>query len=263
MKNSALRVRGVAAKYGRREVLADVSFDVGGGTLLGVLGRNGSGKSTLFRCILGLFPYKGQILIGDRDIRSMNSAERARSLAYIPQSHENASAHSVLEIVLMGTVSRLSFWAAPGRREFARAERALEEAGIAHLGERRYDRLSGGEKQLVLIARALAQDAPVLVMDESCSSLDYGHQIRVLECARDLARKGYLVLLSTHNPDHAFSFVDKVLVLLDGRVRRPAPPVEALDVSTLEKMYGVPLELHTLKNSGVVCTPKLEERSMK
>ncbi|MDI9389353.1 MAG: ABC transporter ATP-binding protein [Synergistota bacterium] len=243
MNTPSLCVKELTVDYGARRVLSGVSFEVYGGSLVALLGRNGSGKSTLFRCILGLLSYRGRIAAGGRDTRGMSASERASAFAYIPQGHENASSHTALEMVLMGASSRLGFWSTPGRREAHRAVEAMEEIGIGHLSDRRYDRLSGGEKQLVLTARALAQDASILIMDEPCSNLDYGHQLRVLDCAAGLARRGYLVVLSTHNPEHALSFADQALLLMDGAVNISGEPSDVMDAATLERMYGVPLDL--------------------
>ncbi|MDI9371099.1 MAG: ABC transporter ATP-binding protein [Synergistaceae bacterium] len=242
MSGAGLSVKGLAARYGKRSVLSDVSFEFFGGSLVSLLGRNGSGKSTLFRCILGAIPFRGEIRAGGTDTRRLNPSERARLFAYIPQSHGNACAHTAFEMTLMGTTAALGFWSSPGKRENLRAMRALEEAGISHLANRRCDRLSGGERQLVLIARALAQDAPILLMDEPCSSLDYGHQIGVMACARRLADRGYLVIMSTHSPEHALSFADRAMLLIDGSIERPGTPSEVLSAGALERMYGVPFE---------------------
>lgn len=256
MTERHLGVCNLHADYGTRRVLRGVSFSVEAGTLLAVLGRNGAGKSTLFRCILGLLPYSaGKIQVGGADLKSLSIRERARAFAYIPQGRPAALPLTAFEAVLMGTTPGLSCLSVPGRRERRRAEEAMNTVGVSHLANRLCHRLSGGELQLVLIARALAQNAQILVMDEPCSSLDYGNQIRIWHCARHLAGQGYLILVSTHNPDQAFAFADSALVLLDGRTERMGLPEEVLDREILERMYGVPLELHRLK-TGVVCTPK-------
>lgn len=258
MNEKNLSITGLSAGYGTRRVLEGVSLTVEEGVLLSILGRNGSGKSTLFRCILGLLlPIDGEIRVRGISIRDLNVRERARTFAYIPQTHPSLLPLTAFEAVLMGTTPGLGFFSTPGRRERVRAERAMEEIGIAHLAERFCHHLSGGELQLVLIARALAQDARILVMDEPCSNLDYGNQIRIWRCARRLAHQGYLVLVSTHNPDQSFAFADLAMVLLDGRAERMGPPEAILDRDFLEKVYDVPLELHHLA-SGIVCAPRRE-----
>jgi iron complex transport system ATP-binding protein len=231
-----LETRNLGFSYGRREVLRDISFTLGRGELLGLLGPNGSGKSTLFRCVLGLDRgYSGLVLMEGEDIRRKEPAAMARLAAYVPQIHQPSFNYSALDMVLMG--------AGGGQRPTARqkeaAEAALETLGIADLRDRDFRRLSGGEQQLVLIARALAQGAKILVMDEPTANLDYGNQIRLLIQIKDLSRRGYSVLLSTHNPDHAFSFADRVIALQNAEIAAAGPPAEVLTAEFIRSLYGV------------------------
>lgn len=226
--------------YRTRPVLKNVSFHAGEGQLLAVLGPNGAGKTTLFRCMLGLLKrYQGRILIDGAEAHTLPTRELARRVAYIPQLHEQAPSYSVLEMVQMGTAHAVSPFSAPKEKETAAALAAMERLGIMGLAEQSFSRLSGGEQQLVLIARALAQQSRTLVMDEPTASLDYGNQMLVLEHARALARDGYTVVLSTHNPQHALSYADVVLALLDGSVAAFGSPAEVMDAALLFRLYGV------------------------
>ena len=166
--------------------------------------------------------------------------EIARRVAYIPQTHYPAFNYAVFDMVLMGTTHSMGAFSTPGEKQRRAAEAALGRMGISHLAGRSYMRLSGGEQQMVLIARALAQESPVLMMDEPTASLDYGNQHRVLSCVRSLAREdGYTVVLSTHNPQHALSYADAILALHDGRVLAAGTPQAVLSGDLLRTLYGV------------------------
>lgn len=253
----SVEVRRLSFSYGDRPVLRDVSFTANAGEFLSILGPNGVGKSTLFRCVLGLLHgYEGTIAIDGRDTRTLSVREMARTVAYIPQTSSTAFNYSVMDIVLMGTTSGLSAFSSPRREDTVRAGEALERVGIPHLGDRCFHRISGGERQLVLLARALVQRAPVLMLDEPTASLDFGNQVRVLRQARSLAREGYTVLQTTHNPEQTYMFSDRVLALRDGRVLRDGPPADVLDKALMRDLYGVDVEVTSLYGDRVrVCTP--------
>lgn len=235
-----LSVEHLSYAYGAHRVLEDVSFSLEQGQFLSVLGPNGVGKSTLFRCILGrLDGYGGTIVSGGDDLRNMPRREAARRMAYIPQIHTPTFSYTVLDTVLMGTARQLSPFSQPGKAQLEQAMAALERVGAAHLFKRDFSRLSGGEQQLVLLARALAQQAEILIMDEPTSALDFGNQLRVLALVRALAEEGYGVLLSTHNPQHALTFATRTLALADGRVAAQGKPDEVLTPALMKKLYGV------------------------
>ena len=235
-----LEVRNLSFSYGNHAVLRDISFGLDKGEFLSVLGPNGVGKSTLFRCILGrLDGYGGKITSDGDDLKTMPRREAARRMAYIPQIHQPTFSYSVLDTVLMGTARQLSPLAQPGKAQVQCAMAALERVGAAHLAQRDFTRLSGGEQQLVLVARAIAQQAEILIMDEPTSALDYGNQLRVLQLVRELAGEGYGVLLSTHNPQHALTFATRTLALCDGYVAALGKPDDVLTPELVSKLYGV------------------------
>lgn len=236
----SLTVKNLSFSYGAHQVLTDISFDLHKGEFLSVLGPNGVGKSTLFRCILGLLPgYTGQILSDKDDMRTLPHRETARRIAYIPQIHTPTFGYTVLDTVLMGTSRQVGMFAQPGKEQIAVASEALERVGAAHLTQRNFTNLSGGEQQLVLVARAIAQQADVLVMDEPTSALDYGNQLRILQLVRELAQEGYAVLLSTHNPQHALSFASRILALSGGRVAALGDAQDVLTEDLVHTLYGV------------------------
>lgn len=248
-----LTVENLSFGYGSREVLRDLSFTAQGGELLAVLGPNGVGKSTLFRCLMGLERrYRGRILLDGTDLSALSPRARAHRAALIPQVHPLSFRYRVFDMVLMGTSHGLSPLALPGEREKAAARAALERVGIDGLAERPFDQLSGGEQQLVFIARALAQQAGMLLMDEPTASLDYGNRLRVLGVARDLARDGYTVLLSTHDPQHALWFANRAMALQDGRILALGAPREVVTADLLCRLYGRKIALVDTPQGPVV-----------
>lgn len=254
----SIEVKNLNFSYGERQILFDISFKTEKGEFLSILGPNGVGKSTLFRCVLGLLSgYAGQVLIDGRDAQSFSVRESARHIAYIPQSSAPAFNYSVFDVVLMGRTSGLATFRTPKASDREKCHWALEKVGIAHLENRCYHRLSGGERQLVLIARALSQDAPVLMLDEPTANLDFGNQIRVLAQARELAREGYTVIQTTHNPEQSYLYSDKILALQQGRVLTSGTPEQVLTEETMKTLYGVDVDVLSLyEDRARVCVPK-------
>ncbi|MDO4564779.1 MAG: ABC transporter ATP-binding protein [Clostridia bacterium] len=244
-----LEVEKLSFSYGAHEVLKELSFEAQAGELIAVLGANGAGKSTLFRCILGLLKrHGGKISIDGNDIRKLSARELSKRLAYIPQSHYPAFNYSVLDMVLMGTAPSISALGSPRETQRRQAYEALRLLNIEKLAERSYLKLSGGEQQLALIARALAQNAKVLLMDEPVANLDFGNQHRVLATAQSLAKGGYTVLLSTHNPQHALQYATRLLAIKDGSLLAEGAPKSALNSGLLWELYGIRAEI----NNGAV-----------
>lgn len=253
----SIEVKDLCFSYGEREVLHGVSFKAEQGEFLSILGPNGVGKSTLFRCVLGLLrDYTGSITVKGRDAKSLSIREAAKLVAYIPQSSHPAFNYSVRDIVLMGTTSGLGTFSTPKKEDVRRVEEALEKIGISHLAERCFHRISGGERQLALIARALVQRAPVLMLDEPTASLDFGNQLLVLTQARELAREGYTVIQTTHNPEQSYMFSDRILALRGGEVLTEGRPKDVLTSDMMRQLYGVEVEVSSLFDDRArVCTP--------
>ncbi|MDR2088457.1 MAG: ABC transporter ATP-binding protein [Clostridiales Family XIII bacterium] len=259
-----VEVRGLSFAYGARRVLEDIDFEARDGELLAVLGPNGAGKSTLFNCVLGLLkPERGEIRIGGEALRAISPRALARRIAYVPQSHAPTFNYSVFDMALMGTTAHVGGFSVPGAAQAKLAEDALAHVGISHLRARGFMQISGGERQLSLIARALAQQARILIMDEPTANLDYGNRLRLMLRVKELAGEGYTVIQSTHDPDHAFLFADRVLALNAGRVAAAGPPREAVTEALIESLYGVRVRLAETRRGNVRCEPVLTENNMK
>ena len=258
----SISVSNVSFSYKNKPVLHDVSFKLKEHSMLCVLGPNGVGKSTLFNCILGLLPrFTGEILVQGRNVRTYRPYELAREIAYVPQSHFPTFNFSALDMVLMGTTSQIGFTSVPGKQQLFLAREAMERVGISELEERGFMQISGGERQLVLVARALAQKARILVMDEPTANLDYGNQLRVLSQVKGLSREGYTIVQSTHNPDQAFMFADHVLALWEGKVLSYGTPQEMISEGLIKQLYGVDIELQRLYEGKIsVCIPRFAIR---
>lgn len=251
-----LAVASLAFGFPGRTVGREISFALAEGEILCVLGPNGSGKTTLFRTLLGLLaPHGGSIALDGEALATLSREAIARRIGYVPQAHAGYFAYSVREMVLMGRTAHLGAFGVPGQRDRERADAALETLGIEALAGRPFTEISGGERQLTLIARALAQEAGLLVMDEPTASLDFGNQVRVLERIAQLAARGIAVLFSTHDPDHAFLCAQRALLLAEGRVLALGPPREVVRSDTLEQLYGVSVEVLSLPGGGHTCLP--------
>jgi iron complex transport system ATP-binding protein len=236
-----------------------VSFDIRAGEVLCVLGRNGEGKSTLFKTILGLLPPRGGAVRVDGGLTENWSArQRALTFGYVPQSGGGAFPFTVVELVLMGRTVHRGPFSAPSAADREVAAKALAGLGIEPLAQREWVRISGGERQLALIARALAQEPRILVLDEPTASLDFGNQVRVLDAVRRLAKShGLTVLLSTHHPEQAFACADRVAVLAGGELLRIGTPAEVVTTDTLRECYGVEVAvLPVAEDRYRVCVPR-------
>jgi len=235
--------RALTIGYADRVVGRDLDVALATGEVLALLGPNGSGKTTLLKTLIGLLaPKTGEVLIGDRTLGSLASTERARLLAYVPQSHMATFAFTVETIVLMGRTAHGNLFSRPSAHDRAVAARSLERFGIAHLAERPYAMISGGEWQLALLARALEQEPQFIVLDEPTASLDFGNQGKVMREIRALAASGHGVLFTTHDPNHVLRAADEVYLLRGGARIAEGVVGEVLNRIQLEKLYDAPVE---------------------
>ena len=230
----------LAIGHGQRRVGTDLSFAMVPGEVLCLLGPNGSGKTTLFRTLLGLLaPLAGEVRVLGEPVAEWPRSAFARHVGYVPQAHAGIFPYTVEDVVLMGRAARIGRFAAPAQQDRDHALHCLHTLGIAHLRQRIYTAISGGERQLVLIARALAQEPVLLVMDEPTASLDFGNQIRVLEHIAQLRQQGMAVLLSTHQPEHALRIADRIALLGGGCLVAIGTPASTATPERLATLYGV------------------------
>lgn len=235
----AMRASGLSVGYGGATIVCDIDLEAWRGDVLGLIGPNGTGKSTLMRALAGLMPPStGEVTVDGRALSGMRARERARRLAFLPQDTGLDLALEVREVVAMGRYAHRSRWRA-NPNDAASIESALERTGTSHLAERHIGRLSGGQRQLALIAKLLAQDASTLLLDEPVSALDLGYQLDVLGLMRDLADDGHAVIVVLHDLDLAARFCDRLLVLHDGRVRASGAPRDVLTPQLVRDVYRV------------------------
>jgi iron complex transport system ATP-binding protein len=253
-----LAVESLAFGFPGRTVGRDVSFALEAGEVMCVLGPNGGGKTTLFRTLLGLLtPHAGTITLGSAALQGLSRGEIARRVGYVPQGHIGYFAFTVLEFVLMGRTAHLGVFSTPGKHDRQVAEGALRSLDIAHLADKPVTEISGGERQLALVARALAQEPKLLVLDEPTASLDFGNQVRVLQRISALAGSGISILFSSHDPDHAFLCARRALLLAEGRVLEIGAPRAVIRADTLQRMYGVSVKVIDLGGGGHTCLPAI------
>lgn len=239
----SLEASALAYGYREREIGRDIALDLAGGEVLALLGPNGHGKTTLLKTLLGLLPTKGGTLTLDgKPLAALSIGERARALAYVPQVHAGTFAFSVSEVVLMGRTARSSLFAAPSSHDREMVRAMLQRLGIEHLAARPYTEISGGERQLVMIARALAQEPRYVILDEPTASLDFGNQGKVMGQIRRLADEGLGVLFTTHDPNQALRYADRVLLLREGRALASGRASDLLTPEQLATLYGVAIE---------------------
>lgn len=236
-----LSVENLSYSFPGVPVLNKVDFSVPAQRLVALFGPNGTGKTTLYRCILRILdPGPGsRIKVNGQDTATMSAQDLARRVAYIPQEHKTPFPFPVQEMVLMGRTPHLGGVFGPTKTDRDRATQALEQIGIAHLSQRSYATLSGGQRQLVLLARALAQDSELFLLDEPTASLDFGNQLLLWRTVRQLTREGRTALICTHDPNHVLWFCDEVLVLgRKGMIEATGEPHHVMTDQLIEHLYG-------------------------
>jgi iron complex transport system ATP-binding protein len=239
-RGDRLAARDIYFRRGHRSVLNGASLSVAADEVVCLLGQNGAGKTTLLRLMLGLIcPAAGEVRLGAKSLAALPRRVRAQRLAYVPQLHQPPFPYLAREVVALGRIPAAGLFgmAQSGDRDVVDA--TLDTLGIGHLAERPYTQLSCGERQLVMIARAMAQGAGLLIMDEPLTGLDYGHQMRLIGRLRRLSGEGYGVLMTTHQPDHAMMVATRVATLIDGRIAHDGPPEQVVTSETIFRLYGV------------------------
>lgn len=237
-----LEVKDLCFSYGKNSVLKNINTTVKSGEVVGILGPNGVGKSTLFRCLLGfLRPNSGEVLIDGKNINTISKKELSAYMAYIPQSYNPVFNHTVLDTVLMGLTNQLGLFQVPSDIHEKKALEALNLLGIGHLKDRGSMKISGGERALMLVARALVQDAKILILDEPTANLDFKNACNVMKRITALAKEGYSVIISSHDPNQVLTYCSRIITLKDGSILSDAQNREISD-KLLSKLYGVNIQ---------------------
>jgi iron complex transport system ATP-binding protein len=240
---SLLHAHGLSIGYRQVAIGSDIELTVVAGSVLCLLGPNGCGKTTLFRTLLGVLPaLAGEILIDGRRVELWPRRQLAQRLGYVPQAHAGLFAFTVEDVVLMGRSARMGRFASPSQHDRMHAHAALQRLGIERLRTQVYTEISGGERQLVLIARALAQEAQLLILDEPTASLDFGNQLRVLAEIERLRDDGIAILMSTHQPEHALKAADHIVLLKSGHIVGQGPAAEMATPARLAALYDADIE---------------------
>lgn len=240
-------------------VFKDVNFSLEGGSILSILGSNGAGKSTMLNCLSGLYkPHEGNIFLDDISLCDMSRVEVARHIGYVPQVRETCFDFSVLEYTVMGRTPYLRAYERPSERDYAIAIEKLEMLGLKDMSSRIFTELSGGEQQLVMIARVLTQEAKLILLDEPTNHLDYGNQYRALKIMQELAAAGYAIICTTHNPDHALQLGGQAAILTDAKSVKIGQADEILTAETLSALYKIDIDTFYKPEVGrKLCYPKI------
>ena len=245
-----LDVKNAACGYASKQVVSNISFSVCSGEILCLLGPNGVGKTTLFKTILGFLKLlDGEILLDGENIGDWSRSHLAKAIGYVPQAHTPPFPFSVLDVVVMGRTAHLGMFESPSKSDIRIAEEAIDTLSISYLKNSVYTEISGGERQLVLIARALTQTPELLIMDEPTSNLDFGNQIKVLDQIKKLAKRGLGVIMTSHFPDHAFLCSTKVALMQRDNVFSIGTSEEIITEKSLKEAYGIDVRITSALNS--------------
>lgn len=254
MKKAFLEVRDLFFGYGSKEVLKGVSFDTEGGRVCGIFGPNGGGKSTLFKCCLNfLSPSSGSVAFNGADSRGFGVSKMARTVSYVPQEHKSLFPFTVREIVLMGRSPRMGGIFGISAKDLDAAEQAMDTLGISFLADIPVTRLSGGQRQLAFIARAVAQEAPFMFLDEPTSSLDFSNQIMIWNTLKKIAGAGAAVLVCSHDPNHILWFCDTAVAVSEGRVAAKGAAEDVLTGPLLSSVYGGRYKVAETEGRKIIC----------
>ncbi|WP_418179513.1 ABC transporter ATP-binding protein [Aliarcobacter lanthieri] len=249
--------KNISFSYQKKEVLNDINFELHQGDILSLIGKNGCGKTTLLKILLGIYKSSGDINILSKNINDYKNKELAKLISYVPQTHQIPFDYTVFDVVLMGRLAHINLLSNYSKNDIEITIKNLEKVGILHLKDKIYSQISGGERQLAFIARALTQNAKIIFMDEPVTGLDYGNQLKLLKFLKELSNEGYTFVKTTHYPDHALYASNKVMMLKDGIVLDYGLVDDKLTVENINKLYDVNVEIIKRDNGYKFCIPKI------
>ena len=250
-----IAIKNLAAGYGKKHILSNIYVDINEGEFTCLLGKNGTGKTTFFKTLLGLIPsLQGNIYYKGQNMLDLKPAEQANIISYVPQAHGTPFPYKVIDVVIMGQYTHTKSWfGKPNKENRHVAMACLEELSIQHLAHKTFSKISGGEKQMVMIARAMAQRPKFIAMDEPTSNLDLGNQQQVLNTVMKLRDSGYGVIMNTHSPEQALNYADKVILLKNGKIAACGKPTKVLNSELVSNLYNTNIEMVKTK-TGDGCT---------
>jgi iron complex transport system ATP-binding protein len=253
-----VHINNITAGYGKAPILKDISAALPSGQFCALIGPNGSGKTTLMRCINAILtPYQGQILVANQDVSRLSRSQTARLIGFVPQITHSVFAFTVMEMVLMGGASRIKAWSAPTRQDRCKALSICEEIGINHLAAHSFQQLSGGQKQLVMLARALFQETPVLLLDEPTSHLDFCNQHKMMSLVRDvIKRKNATAFITLHDPNLVLNYCDSAVLMKEGCLIAAGQIETTLSDANLQIAFGANIQTDTTSRGMPVIVPK-------
>lgn len=248
-----LEIKNLNFYYGNNHILKNISFNAESGSLWGLMGPNGSGKTTFFKCILGLLKHTGsQIKINHLDYEKLNTSKLAKLISYVPQEHKPPFPFTVREMILMGRSPYMGGIFGLKKEDYIEAEKAIEMVNIADISDKPVTALSGGQRQLTLIARSIAQNAPVMILDEPTSALDFNNQITIWKILKKLAETGKLIIACSHDPNHILWFAENTLVIKNGEILANGKTDDVITNSLLKEIYGIEYNILHNNNSKII-----------
>lgn len=258
--SNALEVKNLSFGFGKKSILTNISLTAQEGCITAIIAPNGTGKTTLFHNILGVFtPHEGEVWVKGKNILAQSTSIRSSAIAYVPQEWQSPFDYNVLDVVMMGKTHKIGLFGVPKAQDRQEAIELLEEIGISHLKNAKINQLSGGQRQMVLLARALLQDCPVLLLDEPTSHLDIKNQSLLFRQLKiQTAKKLLCVLINIHDPNLMSMYADKVYMLKDGKNFCHGKIFDVMNTKNLSDLYGIEIDVYTLNNRLFIC-PILSE----
>ena len=239
-----LKIQSLSVSYGPRRVLHEVSLDVQSGEVVALIGPNGAGKSTMIRAVSGVIPYTGHVRTNGDDLASLSPIQRARYIATVPQAVSLPPAYTVWETVLFGRTPHLGFLGQPSQKDEEIARQSLARVSALPFAERRVGELSGGEQQRILLARALCQSSPILLLDEPTAHLDLQYQVGILQLVQELAHRDNLaVLVALHDLNLAAHYADRMALMVAGKIKALGTPKDVLQADLIQEAYCLPVSV--------------------